>query len=77
LYRAGADRAALTAVDRALSTGVHSALFVFHRGVIVRALGHRSAGDRDLARALRWDPSFSPLLAAVARRLLAHDRSMR
>jgi hypothetical protein len=26
---------------------------------------------------LRWDPSFSPLLAPVARRLLAHDRNVR
>jgi tetratricopeptide (TPR) repeat protein len=77
LHRTGANRVALTAVERALSTGAHNALFLFHRGVIVRALGHRSAGDRDIARALRWDPSFSPLLAPVARRLLAHDRSMR
>jgi tetratricopeptide (TPR) repeat protein len=77
LHRAGHDRAALTAVNRALSTGVHSALFRFHRGVILRALGRRSAGDRDLSIALRWDPSFSPLLAPVAKHLLAQDGSAR
>ena len=77
LHRAGHDRAALAAADRALSTGVHNALFRFHRGVILRALGDRVAGDRDLATALRWDPSFSPLLAPVARRLLARDRASR
>jgi tetratricopeptide (TPR) repeat protein len=77
LHRAGHDRAALVAVNRALSTGAHNALFRFHRGVILRTLGDRAAGDRDLALALRWDPSFNPLLAPVARRWLAHDRSTR
>jgi tetratricopeptide (TPR) repeat protein len=39
LHRAGRDRAALVAVDKALSTGVHNALFRHHRHVIRRALG--------------------------------------
>ena len=38
LHRAGRDRAALVAVDRALATGVHNPLFRHHRQVIVRAL---------------------------------------
>jgi tetratricopeptide (TPR) repeat protein len=38
LHRAGRDRAALVAVDRALSTGVHNILFEQHRREIVRAL---------------------------------------
>ena len=71
LHRAGHDRAALVAANKALSTGLHNALFRFHRGVILRALGHRAAGDHDLAIALRWDPSFNPLLAPVAKKLLS------
>jgi hypothetical protein len=77
LHRAGRDRAALAAANRALSTGMHNALFRFHRGVIRRALGDRAGGDHDIATALRWDPSFSPSLAPTARRLLAHDRKAR
>ena len=38
LHRAGRDRAALVAVNKALSTGVHNALFTHHRHVILRAL---------------------------------------
>lgn len=38
LHRAGHDRAALLAVNRALSTGVHNPLFRFHRRVILRSL---------------------------------------
>jgi len=76
LHRAGHDDAALVAANKALSTGLHNALFRFHRGVILRALGQHAAGDRDLATALRWDPSFNPLLAPMARQLLVHDRAM-
>jgi tetratricopeptide (TPR) repeat protein len=77
LHRAGRDNQALVAVNRALRTGVHNALFRFHRGVILRALGRPAAGDHDLRLALRWDPSFSPLHAPTARRLLARDGAMR
>jgi tetratricopeptide (TPR) repeat protein len=38
LHRAGRDRAALVAVDKALSTGVRNPLFTHHRNVILRAL---------------------------------------
>jgi tetratricopeptide (TPR) repeat protein len=38
LHRAGRDRAALAAVNRALSTGVHNPLFQHHRRVIRRAI---------------------------------------
>jgi len=41
LHRAGRDRAALAAVDKALSTGIRSPLFRHHRTVIVHALGSR------------------------------------
>ncbi len=39
LHRAGHDRAALVAVNKALSTGVHNPLFRAHRRSILRALG--------------------------------------
>ena len=39
LHRAGHDRAALAAVDKALSTGVRNPLFEHHRRVILHALG--------------------------------------
>ena len=38
LHRAGRDRAALTAVDNALSTGIRNPLFTHHRDVIRKAL---------------------------------------
>ena len=43
LHRAGRDQEALTAVDRALRTGVHNPLFLHHRRVIVRALTRAGA----------------------------------
>ena len=43
LHRAGRDREALTAVDRALRTGVHNPLFLHHRRVIVHALARHGA----------------------------------
>ncbi|MDQ1705081.1 MAG: hypothetical protein QOF18_1447 [Frankiaceae bacterium] len=70
LHRAGRDRAALVAADRALQTGMRSALFHFHRGVIESVLGQRRAAHRDVAAALRINPQFDPLAAPVARRLL-------
>ncbi|HET7529569.1 MAG TPA: hypothetical protein VFJ98_01270 [Mycobacteriales bacterium] len=39
LHRAGRDRAALVAANKALSTGVHNPLFTHHRDVIRKALG--------------------------------------
>jgi tetratricopeptide (TPR) repeat protein len=70
LHRAGRDRAALVAADRALRTGMRNALFYFHRGVIEHAVGDDAAARRDLAAALQINPAFSPLLAPVARHLL-------
>lgn len=70
LHRTGADSAALKASNRALATGVHNALFRYHRGVIEHSLGDDAAARRDLAAALRISPRFDPLRAPLARTLL-------
>ena len=70
LHRAGRDRAALHQADQALSTGIRSASFHFHRGVIAHRLGRDALAARDLATALRLNPAFDPLDAPAARRLL-------
>ena len=71
LHVSGDDRAALAASNRALSTGVHNALFRYHRGVIEHALGADAAALRDLRAALAISPQFDPLRAPLARSLLA------
>lgn len=71
LHRAGHDSEALGMSDRALSTGMHNALFRYHRGTIELALGRTAAGRADLRAALAINPDFNPLAAPVARRLLA------
>jgi tetratricopeptide (TPR) repeat protein len=54
---------------RALRLGTLDALKFFHRGMIERCLGHRTASRAWLRRALRLNPHFSLLWAPVARRL--------
>jgi tetratricopeptide (TPR) repeat protein len=71
LHRAGHDRAALAAADRALRTGMRNALFLLHRGVIEHALGRQREAHRDLGAALLINPAFDPLLAPIARHLSA------
>jgi len=61
---------ALDYSQRALRLGTHDALKYFHRGMIERCLGHRSAARFWLGRALRLNPNFSLLWAPVARRLV-------
>jgi tetratricopeptide (TPR) repeat protein len=77
LHRAGHDRAALVAADRALATGMRNALFHFHRGVIEHALRADIAARRDIGAALRINATFSPLQAPIARRLLTELRGAR
>jgi len=77
LHSANRDRAALRAADEALRTGVHSAVFLFHRGEIERSLGKSDAARRDLESALRIDPVFSPLWTPLARAHLATLRAAR
>jgi len=71
LYRAGRLPAALAAANRALALGTKDASFLYHRGVIERALGMRGRARADLRRALAINPRFSLLYVPVAHRLLA------
>jgi tetratricopeptide (TPR) repeat protein len=70
LHRAGRDRAALRAANRALRLGTRDATMLYHRGAIEAALGMRPAAVRDLRLALRTNPHFSPRGEPDARRLL-------
>ena len=67
LHRAGRDAEALPYLDAALATGVHSALFLFHRGMVESALHHRDEAGADLRAALALNPYFSPLQVPQAR----------
>ena len=55
---------------RALRLGTQDALKLFHRGMIERCLGNRTAGATFLRRALSLNPHFSVLWSPVARRAL-------
>jgi tetratricopeptide (TPR) repeat protein len=67
LAASGRDSEALTWAERATSTGMHNALFAFHKGMIESSLGRDAAAQADLATALRTNPWFSPRLAPLAR----------
>ncbi|MFJ4906500.1 tetratricopeptide repeat protein [Streptomyces sp. NPDC093249] len=67
MHRAGRDQEALAESDKALALGTPSALFLYHRGAIHRALGDTTAARRDLERALALEPTFHPLHAPAAR----------
>ncbi|MFI7086832.1 tetratricopeptide repeat protein [Streptomyces anulatus] len=69
LHRAGRDTEALVQADKALATGMRSALFHYHRAAVHHALGHTEAARRDLTEALR-EPAFHSLHATAARDLL-------
>jgi tetratricopeptide (TPR) repeat protein len=71
LHAAGRDRQALTHARAAAHTGYRNPLFLYHRGMIERALGLRDAARRSLTGALHLNPRFSPLLAPRARAALA------
>ncbi|MEV1091190.1 tetratricopeptide repeat protein [Streptomyces microflavus] len=69
LHRAGRDTEAIVQADKALATGMRSALFRYHRAVVHHALGDPDAARRDLTEALR-EPAFHPLHATAARDML-------
>ncbi|MER5205988.1 hypothetical protein [Streptomyces sp. NPDC002825] len=66
LHRSGASKEALGYAKRATEEGVRSALFLYHRGEIERALDQTGPARRHLEEALRIHPSFSPLHAGRA-----------
>ena len=71
LFANGRPRGALAYARRALAFGTSNASFLFHRGMIERALGRRAAARADLSEALRLNPHFSSLWAPRARAALA------
>lgn len=75
LYAHGRFREALRMSEEALRLGTESALFLFHRGMIERALGNDDAARRDLARAIDINPHFSVLWAKDAADTLSGLRS--
>ncbi|MFD7709010.1 tetratricopeptide repeat protein, partial [Streptomyces sp. NPDC059786] len=70
LHVNGRDAEALPYARRATATGYRNATFLYHRGMIERATGHRAAGDASLTAALDLSPGFSPLGARAARAAL-------
>jgi tetratricopeptide (TPR) repeat protein len=66
LHANGRDREALRYADRALALGTRNALFLFHRGMIRRALDDARGARTDLAAALAVNPNFSIRWAPTA-----------
>ncbi|MGA5421316.1 tetratricopeptide repeat protein [Streptomyces lavendulocolor] len=72
LHTAGRHAEALTYAKKAasLSPGYRNASFLFHRGMIERALGDDAGARRDLAAALALNPGFSVTGAREAKAAL-------
>jgi tetratricopeptide (TPR) repeat protein len=71
LYANGRYQEAIGYADQALHLGTRNALFLFHRGMIEKALGQIADARRDLGAALRINPHFSILWAGPAAKTLA------
>ncbi|HET6855560.1 MAG TPA: tetratricopeptide repeat protein, partial [Streptomyces sp.] len=73
LHANGKDREALTYAKKATapSPGYRSASFLFHRGMIERALDDDKAARRSLSAALALNPGFSPTGAREAKSALS------
>ncbi|MGC9670774.1 hypothetical protein ACNTMW_30030 [Planosporangium sp. 12N6] len=71
LHAAGRDAEALGYAQRVAATGARAAGYAYHLGMIELALGQRDAARADLGRALRTNPTFSPVDAPAARAALA------
>jgi tetratricopeptide (TPR) repeat protein len=70
LHVNGRDQEALPYARRATATGYRNAAFLYHRGMIERATGHRDQARASLTAALRLNAGFSPLGAREARKAL-------
>ncbi|MFI2201074.1 tetratricopeptide repeat protein [Streptomyces sp. NPDC020192] len=70
LHVNGRDAEAMSYARQATATGYHNAAFLYHRGMIELATGHRTAGRASLTAALKLNPGFSTLGAAEARKAL-------
>jgi tetratricopeptide (TPR) repeat protein len=74
LYRNGRYEQAARYERAALHLGTQDASFLFHAGMIQRALGHADAAARYLGDALTTNPSFSIQHAERAERIVARLR---
>lgn len=63
LHVNGRDEEALEHAEEAARTGYRDATFLYHRGMIEKALGRESAARRSLSAALKLNPHFSDLHA--------------
>ena len=70
LHVNGRDREALVHAKQAQSTGMKSALFAYHRGMIETSLGMKKEAMTSLKRALAINPHFSTTQAPIATRTL-------
>jgi tetratricopeptide (TPR) repeat protein len=70
LHVNGLDKEALPYARQATATGYHNASFLYHRGTIELATGHKAEGRAHLTAALKLNPGFSPLGADKARKAL-------
>ncbi|MFF7186894.1 tetratricopeptide repeat protein [Streptomyces sp. NPDC008222] len=70
LHVNGRDREALPYAQQATATGYRNAVFIYHRGVIERAVGRTDQARASLTKALHLNPGFSPLGARAARKAL-------
>ena len=75
LYRIGRFDEALVSIDEALATGYRNASFLYHSGMIKRALGDTDGAIADLSAALDLNPHFHPLAAVEAADVLASLRA--
>lgn len=71
LHVNGRDAEALAWSDKAMATGLRSALFSFHRGMIEKSLGNRDAARTHLTAAFAINMHFNPVQAPVGRAALA------
>ncbi len=70
LHRNGRDAEALEAIGEAMELGVRNALFHYHAGMIMFALGDDDGARAQLTTALDINPFFSPLAAPIAKATL-------
>jgi tetratricopeptide (TPR) repeat protein len=77
LHAARQDKAALVHAKAAAHLGMRNALFLYHRGIIEKSLGLRTAAIDSLRQALKMNPYFSPLQAPLAKKALADLRGGR
>lgn len=70
LYRSGEPSAALPYAARAVDTGGQDASYAYHLGVVQKALRDYGPARRNLEKALRSNPRFSPLDGPAAQEAL-------